>query len=63
MGLLDGWHLCPRDGHELDTRERGHLACPQCGSEYYANSAPAVVASCDRSAFDEFVRPLLTEDE
>ncbi len=23
---------------------------------------PAVVASCDRSAFDEFIRPLLAED-
>src|SRR5262245_15949621 len=42
MGLLDGWHICPRCGHELEPRELGHLACPSCGSEYYANSAPAV---------------------
>jgi ADP-ribose pyrophosphatase YjhB (NUDIX family) len=42
MSVLDGWRLCPRCGHELERRERGHLACPACGSNYYANSAPAV---------------------
>jgi len=42
MGILDGWHLCPRCGAELETQERGHLACPACGSRYWANSAPVV---------------------
>ena len=42
MGLLDGWRVCPRCAHELEKRDRGHLACPACGSAYWANSAPAV---------------------
>ena len=48
MGLLDGWRLCPRCGHELAAREHGHLGCPSCGSEYYANSAPAVQGVLER---------------
>ena len=48
MGLLDGWRLCPRCGHELEPREHGHLGCPSCGSEYYANSAPAVQGVLER---------------
>jgi ADP-ribose pyrophosphatase YjhB (NUDIX family) len=48
MGLLDGWRTCPRCGHELEPREHGHLACPACGSEYYANSAPAVQGVLER---------------
>jgi ADP-ribose pyrophosphatase YjhB (NUDIX family) len=48
MGLLDGWHSCPRCGHKLERRERAHLACPSCGSEYYANSAPAVQGLLER---------------
>jgi ADP-ribose pyrophosphatase YjhB (NUDIX family) len=48
MGLLDGWRLCPRCGHELAPREHGHLGCPGCGSEYYANSAPAVQGVLER---------------
>ena len=48
MGLLDGWRLCPRCGHELEGREHGHLGCPACGSEYYANSAPAVQGVLER---------------
>src|SRR5438046_1221379 len=42
MAVLDGWRFCPRCKQELEARERGHLACPGCGSAYYANSAPAV---------------------
>jgi NAD+ diphosphatase len=42
VGVLDGWRLCPRCGAELEPRERGHLSCPACGSQYWANSAPAV---------------------
>ena len=42
MALLDGWRLCPRCGHELEDRDGGHKRCPGCGSEYWANSAPAV---------------------
>ena len=49
MGLLDGWRLCPRCGHELEKRELGHLGCPGCGSEYYANSAPAVQGVLERN--------------
>ena len=48
MGLLDGWRLCPRCGHELEGRERGHVGCPSCGSDYYANSAPAVQGVLER---------------
>src|SRR3954465_8803970 len=48
MGILDGWRVCPRCGHELEKRELGHLGCPGCGSEYYANSAPAVQGVLER---------------
>jgi ADP-ribose pyrophosphatase YjhB (NUDIX family) len=48
VGILDGWRLCPRCGHELEPRVRGHLACPGCGSNYYANSAPAVEGLLER---------------
>ncbi len=42
MGILDGWKLCPRCGQTLERRDGGHRRCPACGSEYWANSAPAV---------------------
>jgi ADP-ribose pyrophosphatase YjhB (NUDIX family) len=42
MGVLDGWRLCPRCGHELERRDGAHRHCPACGSSYWANSAPAV---------------------
>jgi len=42
VGVLDGWKLCPRCGHELEPRHGLHLGCPACGSSYWANSAPAV---------------------
>ena len=42
MGVLDGWRLCPRCGHELEPTHGPHLGCPACGSSYWANSAPAV---------------------
>ncbi len=48
MGILDGWRVCPRCAHELEQRERGHLACPACGSQYWANSAPAVQGLLER---------------
>jgi len=42
MGVLDGWRLCPRCGHDLSAPAGGHLSCPGCGSNYWANSKPAV---------------------
>ncbi len=42
MGVLDGWRLCPRCGHDLEPRNGPHLGCPACGAAYWANSAPAV---------------------
>jgi ADP-ribose pyrophosphatase YjhB (NUDIX family) len=48
VGILDGWRVCPRCAHELERRERGHLACPACGSQYWANSAPAVQGVLER---------------
>lgn len=42
MGVLDGWRVCPRCTHELERRDGGHFGCPGCGSNYWANSAPAV---------------------
>jgi ADP-ribose pyrophosphatase YjhB (NUDIX family) len=48
MGVLDGWRLCPRCGHELEPRARGHRRCPSCGSSYWANSAPAVQGVLER---------------
>jgi ADP-ribose pyrophosphatase YjhB (NUDIX family) len=48
MGILDGWRTCPRCSHELEQRERGHLACPDCGSQFWANSAPAVQGLLER---------------
>ena len=48
MGVLDGWRLCPRCGHELVRTESGHAECPACGSKYWANSAPAVEALLER---------------
>jgi ADP-ribose pyrophosphatase YjhB (NUDIX family) len=42
MGVLDGWKLCPRCGHELERAHGPHLHCSACGSSYWANSAPAV---------------------
>jgi ADP-ribose pyrophosphatase YjhB (NUDIX family) len=48
VGVLDGWRLCPRCGAELEQRDRGHLDCPACGSQYWANSAPAVEGVLER---------------
>ena len=48
MGILDDWRFCPRCAHELEPRERGHFACPSCGSQYWANSAPAVQGLLER---------------
>jgi ADP-ribose pyrophosphatase YjhB (NUDIX family) len=42
VGVLDGWRLCPRCGHDLETSHGPHLRCAACGSSYWANSAPAV---------------------
>jgi ADP-ribose pyrophosphatase YjhB (NUDIX family) len=47
MGILDGWRLCPRCGHELE-RTPGRAACLGCGSIYYANSAPAIEGLLER---------------
>ena len=48
MSIFDGWRVCPRCGHELERRELGHLGCPACSSEYWANSAPAVQGVLER---------------
>jgi len=48
VGILDGWKVCPRCGAELERRDRGHLACPACGSQYWANSSPAVEGLLER---------------
>jgi ADP-ribose pyrophosphatase YjhB (NUDIX family) len=48
VGILDGWRVCPRCARELERRELGHLACPGCGSQYWANSAPAVQGVLER---------------
>ena len=42
MGVLDGWRFCARCAHELEPSHGPHLACPSCGSAYWANSSPAV---------------------
>lgn len=47
MGILDGWKGCPRCGAALE-RESGRAHCPACGSDYYANSAPAVEGLLER---------------
>jgi ADP-ribose pyrophosphatase YjhB (NUDIX family) len=49
MGVLDGWRVCPRCGAELERHEERHLACPACGSQYWANSAPAVQGVLERN--------------
>ena len=48
MGVLDGWRVCPRCAAELERHEGRHLACPSCGSQYWANSAPAVQGVLER---------------
>jgi ADP-ribose pyrophosphatase YjhB (NUDIX family) len=48
VGILDGWRLCPRCGHELEPLERSHRFCPGCGARYWANSAPAVQGVLER---------------
>ena len=47
MGVLDGWRISPRCGHELE-RTAGRAHCSSCGSMYYANSAPAVEGLLER---------------
>ncbi|MGA9761531.1 MAG: NUDIX domain-containing protein [Gaiellaceae bacterium] len=54
MSELHGWRFCPRCGAELAV-EATRAACPECGSIYYANSAPAVGALCE----DELGRLML----
>jgi ADP-ribose pyrophosphatase YjhB (NUDIX family) len=49
VGVLDGWKICPRCGTELELADRGHLACPGCGSHYWANSSPAVSGLLERN--------------
>jgi NAD+ diphosphatase len=56
MGVLDGWRLCPRCGKELEPLERGHLCCPGCGANYWANSAPAVQGVLERDGLALFAR-------
>jgi ADP-ribose pyrophosphatase YjhB (NUDIX family) len=48
MGVLEGWRVCPRCAHELEPRHGRHLSCPNCGSAYWANSAPAVQGVLER---------------
>ena len=48
MGILDGWRLCPRCGEGLAPFEVGHLRCAGCGSNYWANSSPAVQGVLER---------------
>jgi 8-oxo-dGTP diphosphatase len=48
VSVFDGWRVCPRCSHELERRDTIHLACPACGSEYWANSAPAVQGVLER---------------
>jgi ADP-ribose pyrophosphatase YjhB (NUDIX family) len=50
VGILDGWRLCPRCGHQLEPTHGPHLGCPACGSSYWANSAPAVQGLLVRDA-------------
>jgi len=47
VGLLDGWQLCPRCGASVE-RDQSRAHCPECGSDYYANSAPAVEGLLER---------------
>jgi len=47
MGVLDGWKVCPRCGAALELAP-GRAHCPACGSDYYANSAPAVEGLLER---------------
>jgi len=46
--VLDGWTLCPRCGVGLEPHAGVHRRCPGCGSEYWANSAPAVQGILER---------------
>jgi ADP-ribose pyrophosphatase YjhB (NUDIX family) len=49
MGLLADWRVCPRCGGVLEhPTQRTHVACPGCGSRYWANSAPAVQGLLER---------------
>lgn len=54
MPELHGWRFCPRCSAEL-VIEQASLSCPECGSRYYANSAPTVGALCE----DELGRLML----
>ena len=42
VSILDGWRVCPRCGAALEAPAEGHRRCSGCGSEYWANSIPAV---------------------
>jgi ADP-ribose pyrophosphatase YjhB (NUDIX family) len=48
VAILDGWRFCPLCAAEL-THARGHVACPACGVEHWANSVPAVEAVIERA--------------
>jgi ADP-ribose pyrophosphatase YjhB (NUDIX family) len=47
MGALDNWRFCPRCGETL-TLHDGHLACAECGAEYWSNSIPGVQGILER---------------
>lgn len=50
MTELSGWRFCPRCGVELRLEPDSapvRAECPGCGSDYYANSSPAVGALCE----------------
>jgi 8-oxo-dGTP diphosphatase len=47
VGVLDGWKVCPRCTAALELAQ-GRAQCPECGSVYYANSAPAVEGLLER---------------
>jgi 8-oxo-dGTP diphosphatase len=42
VSILDGWRFCPRCGLAFEAPAVAHRRCPGCGSEYWANSIPAV---------------------
>lgn len=46
MAELHGWRFCPRCRAAL-LLEEASASCPECGSRYYANSAPTVGALCE----------------
>lgn len=49
MGILHGWTTCPRCAGTL-ANDGARASCPDCGSIYYANSAPCVSALVEDGA-------------